>query len=625
MTLFSAAAAAALERSGDGHRPGIYAYPTELEFTAKTNGKYAPAIVVKILAKIVLDEPDVVFVAGNGSRIMVDTFPQSKPEFDEAFCTSTSGDKLSCKFEIQSSRHSFHAIKIGVWDILKEAQVWLKKSPGPVQKTPLTAIGFWMNIHPGFASARVFHSQLLHDIETQYHKHPELISKYQLPTEMTPIDMYLCRRKINADYALQDIPQPISTDALMVYVPKGQTDLAMIYLTQLSSLNKPSSPCAPMFIPLLAKYHTPGKFGKYVARHNCFLNDHRNIAIVGIVPEAMDTDNIAGDNLWESISSLPGVYRCDPCRRTPDLGKWNISCAKASHQSICDWIDENLVTFWSTLPDIDDFPKVSTFPTPERLSKGRRVSSGGASVASGLTNASPIDDYFRQLERRLPPQEIPANPTRHAWKNNLPIGDISYSFNTAEFPKLFDSDKSLSPTLATSPVTGSITHGATAVSAITETMVSNTVKSSITEFEKRRKVTDAVFDARMARLELQVGDISTQVSQMATQMQRAVIDTLTADDGIIARQHHLILRQDTKIDRMESVIGQLAESIQDLLHRDRTREHSTPTVTTLVRSPRERDTPSATHPSDACPSPDRSRQRLNNGAPTEGGNGAHVE
>jgi hypothetical protein len=84
MTLFSAAAAAALECSCDGHRPGIYAYPTELEFTAKTNGKYAPAIVVKILAKIVLDEPDVVFVAGNGSRIMVDTFPQSEPEFDKS-------------------------------------------------------------------------------------------------------------------------------------------------------------------------------------------------------------------------------------------------------------------------------------------------------------------------------------------------------------------------------------------------------------------------------------------------------------------------------------------------------------------------------------------------------------
>jgi hypothetical protein len=33
-----------------------------------------------------------------------------------------------------------------------------KKSPGPVQKTPLTAIGFWMNVHPGFTSSQVLTS-----------------------------------------------------------------------------------------------------------------------------------------------------------------------------------------------------------------------------------------------------------------------------------------------------------------------------------------------------------------------------------------------------------------------------------------------------------------------------------
>jgi hypothetical protein len=324
--LFSAAAAAALERSDDGLQPGVYAYLTKLNFTVKTNGNNAPAIVVKLLAKIVLDEPDVVFVAGDESRITVNTSPlQSKNEFDDAFCTSTSGDKLSCKFEIQSSRNSFHAIKIGVWDILKEAQVWLKKLAGPVQKAPLTAIGFWMNLHPGFASSRVFHSQLLDDFDTQYNNHPDLIAEYNLPTERTPVEMYLCCRKINANYSLEDISQPISTNSLMVHVPKAHTDLALIYLQKLSSLRNPLSESSPVFIPLAGKYRNPGKFGQYVTRHNSFLNNHHNIAIVGVAPEAMGTDNSAGENLWELISSLPGVYRCDPCRRTPDLGKWNIS------------------------------------------------------------------------------------------------------------------------------------------------------------------------------------------------------------------------------------------------------------------------------------------------------------
>jgi hypothetical protein len=137
MVNYSAAPAAALERSDDGLHPGVYSYPTEIKFMVKTNRRFAPAIIVKILAQPVLDEPDIVFVDGDPARIMVYNFPQSsKKEFDEKFCASSSSDKLSCKFEIRSSRNSFHAIKIGVWDILKDSQVWLKNPPGRFTRLP---------------------------------------------------------------------------------------------------------------------------------------------------------------------------------------------------------------------------------------------------------------------------------------------------------------------------------------------------------------------------------------------------------------------------------------------------------------------------------------------------------
>jgi hypothetical protein len=113
MALFSAAAAAAIERPAEGSTPGIYSYPTELEFNVKSNGRFAPSIVVKILAQLLLDEPDVVFTDSKGHRIMVEDFPKAKIEFDDVFCTTTAGGRLSCKFEIRSSRHSFHAVKIG--------------------------------------------------------------------------------------------------------------------------------------------------------------------------------------------------------------------------------------------------------------------------------------------------------------------------------------------------------------------------------------------------------------------------------------------------------------------------------------------------------------------------------
>jgi hypothetical protein len=502
----------------------------------KTNGRFAPAIIVKVLAKLILDEPDVVFVAGDGNRILINNFPQSKAEFDDTFCASTSSGKLSCKFEIRSSRNSFHAIKIGVWDILKESQVWLKKSPGPVRKTPLTAIGFLMNVHPGFASSRVFHSQILDDIDTAYDEQPDLISDNKLPTTRPPAKLYLCRRKITADYSLNDVLQPISSDALMVYVPTAKIELALIYLTKLSTLGSPSSTRSPMFIPLKVKYLIP---------------ENSDNMSPGITPFCMITGTspslVWSPRQWmpptTSLANICGtafLLSLESTVATPAAGL-QISAngiylvKKESHQRIADWIDENLMKFWSGLPGKTAFPVLSTFPKPERLSKGRRVSSG-SSVISGLTNASPVEDYFRQLESSLPPQDLPSHPNRNVWKNHLPIGDISYSFNTANFPKLVDptsTTQSHSPTIFTSPATGSVTHGATAVSTITEGMVSHTVKSSITAFENRRMVADDAFAARMAKLELQVEDIRSQVTRMTTQISQTVIATLTAGDGII--------------------------------------------------------------------------------------------
>jgi hypothetical protein len=59
----------------------------------------------------------------------------------------------------------------------------------------------------------------------------------------------------------------------------------------------PTTPTDPIYIPLTAKYNSPEKFGQYVARHNEFLNTHRNIAIVGLVPDAMDANTVTGENL----------------------------------------------------------------------------------------------------------------------------------------------------------------------------------------------------------------------------------------------------------------------------------------------------------------------------------------
>jgi hypothetical protein len=208
-----------------------------------------------------------------------------------------------------------------------------------------------MNIHPGFASSRVFHTQVTSDIADQYEKRHDIISALKLPNAYEPVEIYLSRQKINGEFPTKGATQTISTNAFMTYVPRDSVERALVYLTKISSLRTPSYPTNTMFIPLLAEYQNPDQFSQYVAQHNTFLNNHRNIAVVGLAPDTMAMDTQTGENLWAEIKNLPGVFRCDPCRRTPDLGKWNISCTQICHTDICAWLDNNMLKLWESLPD----------------------------------------------------------------------------------------------------------------------------------------------------------------------------------------------------------------------------------------------------------------------------------
>jgi hypothetical protein len=75
MTTFSAAATAALDRPNDGVKPGIYSYVSELECNVKKNKQFAPSTVVQLLAKLILDDANIVFIHGTRQRNTVDDFP----------------------------------------------------------------------------------------------------------------------------------------------------------------------------------------------------------------------------------------------------------------------------------------------------------------------------------------------------------------------------------------------------------------------------------------------------------------------------------------------------------------------------------------------------------------------
>jgi hypothetical protein len=148
MMPFSAAAAAALEISPSSLATGVYAYHTVLRFDVATNARNAPQLVSSILAQMQLDEPDIVFTNGDAKRIDNDDLPADKLAFDDTFAVTTNRNSLHCHFVINSSC-TFHQVKIGVWALLQQHRIFLDKSPGPISRTDLVPMGFWMYVHPG--------------------------------------------------------------------------------------------------------------------------------------------------------------------------------------------------------------------------------------------------------------------------------------------------------------------------------------------------------------------------------------------------------------------------------------------------------------------------------------------
>jgi hypothetical protein len=183
-----------------------------------------------------------------------------------------------------------------------------------------------------------------------------------------------------------------------MYGSRPDVDRITTLVTRISSYATTVDNKSPMYVPFALKQSHPEVYGQYLAhQQNAFLETHQNIAIVGVHPIAMDygdQDNPDVNflkSLWDTLAQMEGIYRVDSCHRTFDLGKRNISCHSSHHKQITKWIDTHLAEIWSNIPV--EMPQFEAFPSPERLS-GSRVPH---SVASGLTDASPVSHYLQSL------------------------------------------------------------------------------------------------------------------------------------------------------------------------------------------------------------------------------------
>jgi hypothetical protein len=322
------------------------------------------------------------------------------------------------------SNQTFHQVKIGIWDLLQQHRVFIDKfidkTPGTIQKTDLVPMGFWMRIHPGFASSRAFHTQLYKDIPSKYPTtNLELLG---LPATFSEPDVFFTATKCKGTLDNQHL----QTNALTMYGTREDLDRTTTLVTRLSSFASLDDDKSPLYVPFALKQSHPDVYGNYLAQQNEFLETHRNVAIVGLHPDAMDYGDCAEDpafptSLWRRISQMDDVYRVDSCQRTADLGEWNISCNSTSHPTIAKWLDTHLVDIWKRVPS--ELEPYVVCPLPERLS-----------VPSRPTNASPVSNYLQTLASRHTSSAKITAVIRNPWRQTPPVESVQYNFHPTNYP-----------------------------------------------------------------------------------------------------------------------------------------------------------------------------------------------
>jgi hypothetical protein len=203
--------------------------------------------------------------------------------------------------------------------------------------------------------------------------------------------------------------QDMTSEVLEIYVARLYVPL-MKYLFQISATITDRK---LQIVPRDFKFNHPAIYGKILNKQNDYLENHRNIAIVAVPHDAMAhciTDHnglTSWNSLKDAILAVTGVTHVHACKRTADLGKWNISTNVKDWEHVKVWLDANkLNKLFRRIPvsarnKYQDFPD---FVNPTRLHSRRHA----VPFASTEVN----DAYVQSIQNNILELDTVKIPTR---------------------------------------------------------------------------------------------------------------------------------------------------------------------------------------------------------------------
>jgi hypothetical protein len=560
MTKPAAAHARAMEVNNNQHDVTLNAHKVRFDFPFNDRDAIpqAPKILHSIFRRLVDSAGDIEFRDVNNTVVDLDNFPQDKSTFDTKFNTTVSDQRqrhILLVVELRSDK-TFYALKQLVWSLLSKHNVFMKQHSLGLHQVDVCSPGWLSRTNPTYHSKErtkddiYLHSTRAIDDFTDEIKQelvdnfPEYITHdntFEIP------EFHLVHRNIVG----KGSQGKFETEAFEVQIER-QHSKVFKHLMELTFAN--TSAEHMLFIPFSLKRELSGdEYCTILQQQNTYLENHRNIAIVGIGHSRMHQPVRYQDVVTpfdHLLRSKLGIYRVDSTKRTPDLGKWNISTDKEHYAELTTWIDSNITAFFDLVPLNDEEP-MDEFPSPRRLSRSPARAKPASSSSS----------YTQKLQTAFitgqPPQPAPSKPRRTAW-NRLPI-DIQYENSTNEdFPPL--------PTKHNSDETRS-TASSTRLT-FNDDSIQKAIADSKSEWQaETKKFQDEIRESNK--------DLKTSIKIMideslSIQVKKIVNATVTEFGNNANLSQHFITRQELQ-GIVQSFTLEMTRQIQEL------QKHDTPT------------------------------------------------
>lgn len=290
----------------------------------------------------------------------------------------------------------------------------------------------------------------------------------------------------------------------------------------------------------------------YMVAHQArFIENHRNIPILNIPPEANTLPGNKGATLSDVLQANPAVQRVS---YDPQLNKYHISTISTRYRDLHQWITRVLTDH--------------QFPYGPQI-RPLRYGNSSSSI-TGCSYSDIFKEAMTQANDSFSSHPAPTTP-RNPWKTRPPLA-ISYDINEAAFPAL-PRAKSSAPS---TPSTASET--------IDEETIQSAISTAIQKLQEQHKQ-----DLAQLKLEMQnqIDEVKNQMNDLGQQVATQTYQALVCKESpLTTKTDHAILQHDINI--MRTQLSALMDMIQNAMipTRDNDRDnHSVSTPPDIIHLP----------------------------------------